>query len=190
MTMTKHPRHRAETIRIPLGFLILSLWKRPSSRTDFCPGSCDIPFPSSSYFITDNSTEPARSHFSARVIFLHMLACPYRRTKRRGANEEKVGGKRDAAGLPPPYFTVTVAFLSAAVKTAKRASWLPASSGRRTPTHRLLLTGFYMTQRGLSKRSVNPSLPKTQRFAVTLKMGCQVVLSVGGLPVTFFKASQ
>ncbi|MEQ2256991.1 hypothetical protein ILYODFUR_029746 [Ilyodon furcidens] len=97
MTMTIHPRPRAETIRIPLGFLILSLWKRPSSRTDFCPGSCDNPFPSSSYFITDNSTEPARSHFSALVIFLHMLACRHRRTKRRGANEEKVGGKRDAA---------------------------------------------------------------------------------------------
>ncbi|MED6275724.1 hypothetical protein CHARACLAT_029329 [Characodon lateralis] len=155
MTMTKHPRHRAETIRIPLGLLILSLWKRPSSRTDFCPGSCDNPFPSSSYFITDNSTEPARSRFSALVIFLHMLACPYRRTKRRGANEEKVGGKRDAAGVPPPCFTVTVAFLSAAVKTAKRAPWLPASSRRRPPAHR-----FYMTRRGLSKRSVNPLSPK------------------------------
>lgn len=137
MTTMKHPRHRAETIRIPLGFLILSLWKRPSSWADFCPGSYNRR-PSSSYFITDNSTEPARSHLTALVIFSRMFACPYRRTKRRKEKERKkrCGGaavaKREPAVLR--YFlTVTMAFLWAAGKPAGRASLLPASSERRSP---------------------------------------------------------
>ncbi|KAG7243021.1 hypothetical protein INR49_016787, partial [Caranx melampygus] len=41
MTMMKQPKNKAKTIRMTLGFLILSLWKGARSRTDSCHGSCE-----------------------------------------------------------------------------------------------------------------------------------------------------
>lgn len=39
----KHPRLKAKTIRVTLGFLILSLWRRPSSRAEsWVRGSCEV----------------------------------------------------------------------------------------------------------------------------------------------------
>lgn len=43
MTMMKHPRLKAKTMRMTLGFLILSLWRRPRSRAEsWVRGSCEV----------------------------------------------------------------------------------------------------------------------------------------------------
>lgn len=161
----KHPRHRAETIRIPLGFLILSLWKRPSSWADFCPGSYDNRRPSSSYFITDNSTEPARSHLTALVIFSRMFACPYRRTKRRKEKEKKkrwgAAVARRRVRCSPVFLTVTMAFLCVAGKPAGRASGGHRLSGT--------VKGLLCDLRAFPTAQLTPFCPKPRGLRLFLK---------------------
>lgn len=60
MTITKHPRLKANTMRMTLGFLILSLWERARSRTDPRRGSCEERGLRCVYFTTDRSISPAR----------------------------------------------------------------------------------------------------------------------------------
>lgn len=105
--MMKHPRHKAKTIRVTLGFLILSLWKRPRSRAESCQGSCEREAACRSdrgvYFITDKSADPAR--WPVLLIFLYILGCPVWKSQRwrgTGADGPRLQTSPVCRFLPSP----------------------------------------------------------------------------------------
>lgn len=104
MTITKHPRLKANTMRMTLGFLILSLWERARSRTDPHRGSCEERGLCCVYFTADRSISPARWTFAAAYLPAHpgmssleVVAATRKKEKWAATNEPELRDREAAA---------------------------------------------------------------------------------------------
>lgn len=162
--MMKQPKNKAKTIRMTLGFLILSLWKRTRSRPDSCHGSCEeevdffvLFWQALSYFITDKSIDPARWPLLL-IITLYILAClAWRSLQGRPGGGGRVEAKDGArgAGLLARLSPVQ----SRCCRLLWKKKWMRSVQSEHRPPLCLCKGGIYAPEQALG-RLFNPFLPK------------------------------